>query len=179
VNEGAKSLSWIELGVIAKPHGVQGELRVHPFNPDSTLLEELGEIFLLGEDAENPALVEIESTRKGPKALLMRLAGVRSREDADGLRGYRLCVPREALPPLDEGEYYHADLIGLQAFVGNEAIGEVSDVIDYPSAECLRIERPGGYIEVPMLDRWLDRIDLEGGRVHLHELTDIPLQRRK
>ena len=179
MNEGAKSLSWIELGVIAKPHGVQGELRVHPFNPDSTLLEELGEIFLLGEDAENPALVEIESTRKGPKALLMRLAGVRSREDADGLRGYRLCVPREALPPLDEGEYYHADLIGLQAFVGNEAIGEVSDVIDYPSAECLRIERPGGYIEVPMLDRWLDRIDLEGGRVHLHELTDIPLQRRK
>ena len=179
MNEGAKSLSWIELGVIAKPHGVQGELRVHPFNPDSTLLEELGEIFLLGEDAENPALVEIESTRKGPKALLMRLAGVRSREDADGLRGYRLCVPREALPPLDEGEYYHADLIGLQAFVGNEAIGEVSDVIDYPSAECLRIERPGGYIEVPMLDRWLDRIELEGGRVHLHELTDIPLQRRK
>ena len=179
MDEGAKSVSWIELGVIAKPHGVQGELRVHAFNPDSTLLQELDEIFVLGEEDQDPALVEIESTRKGPKALLMRLAGVRSREDAEELRGYRLCVPREALPALDEGEYYHADLIGLQAFVGDEAIGEVSGVIDYPSAECLRIERPGGYIEVPMLDRWLDRVDVEAGRVQLHELTDIPLQRRK
>ena len=172
-------MSWIELGVVAKPHGVLGEVRVHAFNPDSTLLEELAEIFLLGDEDEDPALVEIESTRKGPKALLMRLAGVRSREDAEGLRGYRLCVPREALPPLEEGEYYHADLIGLQAFVGDQAIGEVSDVIDYPSAECLKIERPGGYIEVPMLDRWLDRVDVEAGRVQLHELTDIPLQKRK
>lgn len=179
MSEGAEAVSWIELGVIAKPHGVRGELRIHVFNPESTMLEELGEIFLIGEEGEEPALVEIRSARQGPNTLLMQLEGVGSREDAEALRGYKLCVPREALPELEEGEYYHADLIGLQAFSGEEALGRVSEVIDYPSAECLKIERPDGYIEVPMIDRWLDRVDLEGRKVHLKDVSDIPLQRRR
>ncbi|MBW2507000.1 MAG: 16S rRNA processing protein RimM [Deltaproteobacteria bacterium] len=177
MTEGAEEPAWIELGVIAKPHGVRGEIRVHVFNPESTLLRELGAIFLIGGEDEEPALVEIESTRQGPKALLMRLAGVSSREDVEALRGYTLCIPRKALPELEEGEYYHADLIGLDAFQGDDAIGKVIDVLDYPSAECLKIQRPGGYIEVPMLPRWLVRVDLESKKVHLKDLDDIPLQR--
>lgn len=179
MTEGAAPVSWIELGVIARPHGVRGELRVHVFNPESNMLRELGEVFLLGDEDEEPALVEVESTRPGPNTLLMRLADVCSREDAEALRGYRLCVPRDALPELEEGEYYLADLIGLEAFEESEAVGKVVDVIDYPSAECLKIERPGGYLEVPMLPRWLDRVDLENGKVHLKDLGDIPLQRRR
>ena len=177
MTEGAEEPAWIELGVIAKPHGVRGEIRVHVFNPESTLLRELGEVFLIGGEDEEPALVEIESTRQGPKALLMRLAGVTSREDVEVLRGYTLCIPREALPELEEGEYYHADLIGLDAFQGDDAIGKIIDVLDYPSAECLKIQRPGGYIEVPMLPRWLVRVDVESKKVHLKDLDDIPLQR--
>jgi 16S rRNA processing protein RimM len=179
VTEGAESVPWIELGVVARPHGVTGEIRVHIFNPDSTLLEELAEVFLVGEEGEEPALVEVLSSRRGPKALLMRLAGVSSREDVEALRGYRLCVPRAALPELEDGEYYHADLVGLEAFEGTESIGKVVDVLDYPSAECLKIQRPGGFLEVPMLPQWLDRVDIEGGKVHLKNLDDIPLQKRR
>jgi 16S rRNA processing protein RimM len=179
LSERAEPVSWIELGVIARPQGVKGEIRVHVFNPDSTLLEQMAEVFLIGEEDEEPALVEVQSSRRGPKALLMRLEGVSTREDADALRGYKLCIPRAALPELEEGEYYHADLIGLEAFDGDEPIGKVIDVIDYPSAECLKVERPGGFIEVPMLPQWLDRIDLEAGKVHLKALDDIPLQKRR
>jgi 16S rRNA processing protein RimM len=179
VTEGAESVSWIELGVVARPHGVTGEIRVHVFNPESTLLRELGEVFLIGEEDEEPALVDIVSTRQGSKVLLMRLAGVGSLEDADALRGYKLCVPREALPDLEPGEYYHADLIGLEAFRGAESIGRVVDVVDYPSAECLKIQRAGGFLEVPMLPQWLDRVDVEEGKVHLKDLDDIPLQKQR
>ena len=179
MTEGAESVPWIELGVVTRPHGVTGEIRVHVFNPDSTLLEELAEVFLIGEEREEPALVEVLSSRRGQKALLMRLAGVSSREDVEALRGYRLCVPRAALPELEDGEYYHADLVGLEAFEGTESIGKVVDVLDYPSAECLKIQRPGGFLEVPMLPQWLDRVDIEGGRVHLKDLDDIPLQKRR
>lgn len=177
--KGAHVTSWIELGVIAKPHGTRGEMRVHVFNPESTLLDELEEVFLIDGAEETPSLVRIESTRRGPKALLMQLEGVRSRDAAEALRGYRLCVPREALPELDDGEYYHADLIGLEAFESDRPIGEVIEVVDYPSAECLKIELPAGYIEVPMLERWLDRIDLDRGKVYLKDLSDIPLQKWK
>jgi 16S rRNA processing protein RimM len=179
VTEGTESVSWIELGVVARPHGVTGELRVHLFNSESTLLRELSEVFLIGEAGEEPALVDIVATRQGSKALLMRLAGVGSLEDADALRGYKLCVPREALPDLEDGEYYHADLIGLEAFDGTESIGQVVEVVDYPAAECLKIQRPGGFLEVPMLPRWLDRVDIARGKVHLKDLDDIPLQKRR
>ena len=179
MTEGAEPVSWIELGVVARPHGVTGEIRVHVFNAESSLLRELGEIFLIGEDGEEPSLVDVVSTRQGSKVLLMRLAGVTTLEDAESLRGYALCVPREALPELEEGEYYHADLIGLEAFDGPVPLGKVVDVIDYPSAECLKIERPAGFLEVPMLPRWLDRVDIEGGQVHLKDLDDIPLQKRR
>ncbi len=177
MNRGDEPIYWIELGVVARPHGVTGEIRVHVFNPDSTLLRELGEVFLIGGDGEEPTLVDIVSTRQGSKVLLMRLAGVGSLEGADALRGHKLSVPRQALPPLEEGEYYHADLIGLEAFDGSESIGPVIDVVDYPSAECLKIQRPGGFLEVPMRPRWLDRVDIEGGKVHLKDLDDIPLQK--
>ena len=107
------------------------------------------------------------------------LAGVASLEDADALRGYKLCVPREALPDLQQGEYYHTDLIGLQAVRGLDSIGTVIDVLDYPSAECLKIQRPDGFLEVPMLPKWLDRVDIEGGKVHLKDIDDIPLQKSR
>jgi 16S rRNA processing protein RimM len=179
VNERAEPVDWIELGVITRPQGLKGEIRVHVFNPDSTLLEELAEVFLIGEDDEEPALVEIQSARPGPKAWLMRFEGVSSREDVEALRGCTLCVPRPALPELEDGEYYHADLIGLEAFVGTESIGRVVDVLDYPSAECLKIERPDGFLEVPMLPNWLDRVDVEAGKVLLKDLDDIPVQKSR
>ena len=168
--------SWVELGVIARPHGVRGELRVHLFNPDSTLLEELGEVFLKPQ-GQPPSRVGIAGTRRGPKALLMRLAGVESREDADALRGSILCVPRAALPELEEGEFYLADLIGLVAYEGSRPIGSVVEVLDYPSVECLRVQIETGYLEVPMLPRWLERIDLADGKVYLKDLEDIPVER--
>lgn len=170
-------VSWIELGVITRPHGVGGEVRVHLYNPGSTLLEELAEVFVRAEQGEAPSLVDVIGTRRGPKALLMRLAGVESREDAEALRGFTLCVPREALPELEEGEYYHADLIGLQAYEGDRSVGEVVEVLDYPSVECLKLKTDEGFLEVPMLPEWLDRVDIENGKVHLKALDDIPVQK--
>ncbi|MDH3624088.1 MAG: ribosome maturation factor RimM [Myxococcales bacterium] len=177
MTEAADLVSWIELGVIARPHGVDGEVRVHLYNPDSTLLEELTEVFVRAEPGEAPSLVDVITSRRGPKALLIRLAGVESREDAEALRGFTLCIPRGALPDLEEGEYYHADLIGLQAYEGDRPVGEVVEVLDYPSVECLKVETEAGFLEVPMLPKWLDRVDVDGGKVHLQALDDIPLQK--
>lgn len=66
-----------------------------------------------------------------------------SRSAAEKLRGTTLTVPREALPPLLEGEYYHADLIGLAAAtVGGEALGEVIAVHNFGAGDVIEIERP-------------------------------------
>ena len=167
---------WIALGVIARPHGVRGEVRVHLFNPDSEVLAREQQVFVRRE-REDPRAVALISVRPGPKAWLVRLHGVETREAADALRGAELCVPRASLPELEEGEYYYVDLIGLKAFERGKPIGEVVDVLDYPSVECLRIRGADGFLEVPMLPAWLDRVDLDRREVHLHDLDEIPRER--
>ncbi len=169
---------WITLGVITRPQGVTGELRVHLFNPDSTLLDGLDEIFLRPPEEEIPTLVRMLSWRRAPKASLLRLEGVASREQAEELRGLELCIPRSVLPALDEGEFYFVDLIGLKVLHEGELVGEVVEVLDYPSVECLKVRTAQGFVEIPNLPQWIERVDLGAGEVHTLDLGDIPIQKK-
>lgn len=169
---------WISLGVITRPQGVTGELRVHLFNPDSTLLEGLDEIFLRPPEEEIPTLVRLLSWRRAPKASLLRLEGVESREQAEELRGVELCIPRSVLPPLDEGEFYFVDLIGLKVLHDGRLVGELVEVLDYPSVECFKVRTEQGFIEIPNLPEWIERVDLDAGEVHTLDLVDIPVQKK-
>jgi len=111
---------WVVLGVVTRPHGVRGEVRVHPFNDDSELLAQLREVVALEE--EGPAVVKMKA-RRGPKYFIARLEGVDTREAADALRGLELAIPREALPAPDEDEFYYVDAIGMPTVRGGETVG--------------------------------------------------------
>ena len=81
----------------------------------------------------------------GKGGAIARFAEVADRTAAEQLRGTLLTVPRSALPPLGEGEYSHADLIGLAAFTTEgEALGSVIAVENYGAGDVLEIERPSG-----------------------------------
>ncbi len=165
--------SIVELGVITRPHGVRGEVRVHPWNADSTLLAELGSVLLLGEGA--PRSVRIERARRAPKAFLLKLEGVDGVEAAEALRNVHLGVPRDALPELEGDELYLADLVGLEVRRGDARIGEVVEVIEYPSIECLVVKSDDGIREVPLNRPWIEEVDLEAGIVRVGPLDDVPL----
>lgn len=79
----------------------------------------------------------------GKGGAIARFAEVADRTAAEKLRGTLLTVPRSALPPLAEGEYYHADLIGLPAVsTEGEELGEVIAVDNFGAGDVLEIERP-------------------------------------
>jgi 16S rRNA processing protein RimM len=70
---------------------------------------------------------------------------VTDRNAAEAMRGTELTVPRSALPPLGEGEYYHADLMGLPVIsVSGEAIGTVVAIDDFGAGDVIEIERLDG-----------------------------------
>jgi 16S rRNA processing protein RimM len=70
---------------------------------------------------------------------------VADRTAAEAMRGTALTVPRSSLPPLGEGEYYHADLIGLPArSETGELLGTVVAVENYGASDLVEIEREGG-----------------------------------
>jgi 16S rRNA processing protein RimM len=163
---------WIPLGAVIGTHGLRGSLRVKQWNDDSALLFDAPEIALRlnGELLFHRVL----SVRQGNKGLLVDLEAVRSVEGAEALRGAELCLPRELLPPLEEGEYYFVDLEGLAVFTEDGTqIGTVERVQEYPASQVLRVQSEAGMYEVPMRDPYLVEIDLEGRRVVVAELSDL------
>jgi len=90
----------------------------------------------------------------GKGGAVARFAEIADRNDAEALRSTTLAVPRTALPPLAEGEYYHADLLGLAAVSDTgEALGAVVAIENFGAGDILEIERPDGKrFMVPMTE---------------------------
>jgi 16S rRNA processing protein RimM len=83
--------------------------------------------------------------RPGPNGAVARFAEIADRNAAEALRGTELTVPRSSLPPLADGEYYHADLIGLPCVSTNgEALGAVVLIENFGAGDVIEIERPDG-----------------------------------
>jgi 16S rRNA processing protein RimM len=166
---------WIALGTIMGAHGVRGTVRFKPHNPDSELLFELDWVML--RDATRFERRELESVRPGTKGLLIDLQGVETMEDAQALLGAELCVARDQLPELPEGEYYFVDLEGLAVSTPDGAeVGVVERVAEYPAAQVLRVRAADGVWEVPMREPYLVAVDLEAGRVTVDHLADLELE---
>lgn len=132
-------MTRIALAAVAGAHGVKGELRLKLFT-DSVDNLALHESVYVGT-----AVHRLESVRAGSSGAIARLSGVSDRSGAEALRGLLVEVDRSALPPLEEGEYYHADLIGLACFDGTgNAVGRVVGVENYGAGDLLDVEAPGG-----------------------------------
>ena len=99
----------------------------------------------------------------GKGGAIARFAEVADRTAAEKLRGTALTVPRATLPPLAEGEYYHADLIGLAAVSDSgEPLGTVVAVENFGAGDVIEIERPDGRrFMVPMRDEAVPEWDAE------------------
>ena len=105
----------------------------------------------------NGGTLSLKSVRHGSNGMIARIAEVTDRNAAEALRGTELTVARTELPPLEDGEYYHADLLGLAVVSSaGEAIGRVVAIDDFGAGDVLEIERdatdgkPGKRFMVPM-----------------------------
>jgi 16S rRNA processing protein RimM len=128
----------ITLAAVTGAHGVTGEVRLKLFCEGVAALRRYR--------AFNDSRLTLGKLRDdGKGGAIARFAEVGDRTEAEKLRGTALTVPRSALPPLAEGEYYHADLIGLPAVsTSGEALGDCVAVENFGAGDVLEIERPGG-----------------------------------
>jgi 16S rRNA processing protein RimM len=118
----------VTLAVITGAHGVTGEVRLKLFAND-----------LSGYRSFNDGSLTVKSLRNG----IARFAEVPDRNAAERLRGTELTVPRSALPPLEEGEYYHTDLLGLPVVsTGGDSLGTVIAIDDFGAGDVIEVERP-------------------------------------
>ena len=147
----------IALAAVAGAHGVQGELRLKLFSDSVESLSRQEKLYVGGVERR------LLFVRDGGKTAVARFEGVADRSAAEALRGALIEIDRADLPPLEEGEYYHADLIGLPVVdrEGN-AMGEVTAIENYGAGDLLEVERDGKRSLIPFRD---GIADLESDRV--------------
>jgi len=165
---------YVPVAEVARPHGVQGELRLKIFNRDSNLLVSRLPVRLrLPDGAERD--VTIVSARGTTGAMLVKLSGVDDRDAAEALRGAEVLAARDAFPPLDDGEFYACDIEGAEAVLSSgEELGRVVRLQSYPTCDALVIEREGRQsLEVPLLDTYVASIDVERGVVEILSLEGL------
>ena len=126
----------VTLAAITGAHGVTGELRLKLFGEGIAALK--------AHRMFNDGALTVQKLKDdGKGGAIARFAEVADRTAAEKLRGTALTVPRSALPPLGEGEYYYADLIGLPAVsTSGEALGACIAVENFGAGDVLEIERP-------------------------------------
>ncbi len=142
----------VTLAAVTGAHGVTGEVRLKLFGEGLEALKH--------HKSFNEGALTLKKLRDDAKGgAIARFAELPDRTAAEKLRGTVLTVPRSALPPLEEGEYYHADLIGLAAVSDNgESLGTVIGVENFGAGDILEIERPaagdrpGKRFMVPMIE---------------------------
>ena len=147
----------IALAAVAGAHGINGELRLKLFSDSASSLATHKVVLVGGVERR------LVSVRDAGKAAVARLEGVSDRSAAEALRGSLVEVDRSALPTLDEGEYYHSDLIGVPAVdaVGNP-VGTVVAVENFGAGDLLEIERDRKRSLIPFRD---GVADLKDGRI--------------
>ncbi len=147
----------VALAAIAGAHGIGGEVRLKLFAESADSLKRHEQVRV------GDRLLTLASL-KGDRTPIARFAEIADRNAAEALRGQLVTIPRSALPPLGEGEYYHADLIGLPcATAAGEPLGRVVAVEDFGAGDILEIEKPDGRRAMLPFRRGI--ADLEEGRI--------------
>ncbi|HEV2080440.1 MAG TPA: ribosome maturation factor RimM [Allosphingosinicella sp.] len=129
----------VTLAAIIGAHGIGGEVRLKLFAESVESLKRYDAV-QVGERQ-----LKLRNVKAGGNGAIARFAEIGDRTAAEALRGSLVTVPRSALPPLEEGEYYHADLLGLPCeSEAGEPLGTVVAVENFGAGDILEIEKPDG-----------------------------------
>jgi 16S rRNA processing protein RimM len=150
------------IGEIGRPQGLKGALRLRSYAGDPGAIAGYGPL----QDEAATRSFEIESVRADAKSLVVHIKGVASREAAAALTGTRLYLPRTRLPAAGEEEWYHADLVGLDALdAAGAKFGRVIAVHNFGAGDLIEVApaEGGATLLIPFTSEAVPEVDVEGG----------------
>jgi 16S rRNA processing protein RimM len=158
----------VEVGYVARAHGVRGELRVHLHAADSEVLFDVDRVWLGEQD------FAVAGVRPTDGAVLLSLSGVDDRDVAEALKGRPVSVPRSAIH-LEPGEYLISDLVGC-AVVDEQgaALGRIVEIL--PAGQDLLVIHDDSHERLlPLVPQLVLEVDLDARRVTVNLPEDLPV----
>jgi 16S rRNA processing protein RimM len=164
-------LRYLAIGRVIRAHGVRGEVSMTILT-DFPERFEITEWVYLGNEFEAEAY-RLEKYRWHKKNLLLTLAGVTTRTQAERLRGQFVQVPIEEAMPLPEGSYYLYQLMGFQVITtDNKVLGEITGILETKANDVYVVsDKEQNEILLPGIPDVVKSIDVEKGRITV-ELID-------
>ena len=163
----------LEIGQIVNTFGIKGFVKVNPFVDDISRFDELKKVYI----RRNKALkeIQIEEVKYHKNMVLIKFKGIDKVEDAEILRNSYLEVDRENAIELEEGEYFIADLIGMNVLTEeNEELGKLEDIFNTGSNDIYVVKNnEGKQILLPAISEVVKEINLKENKIVVHLLEGL------
>ena len=156
------------MAVIGAAHGIRGEVRVKPFGDDPLSFTDYGVL----ETADGSRRFTVSKARVQKTVVVTKFKEIGDRNAAEALNGLELYIPRDRLPETEEDEFYHSDLIGMDAVdADGNPVGKVVMVQNFGAGDLLEL-RParGRSFYIPFTRDFVPEISMADRRV----VTAIP-----
>jgi len=163
----------LKVGVITSTHGIRGEVKVFPTTDDPKRFLDLEEIIL--DTGKEKKTLSIQYVKFFKNMVILKFKEFDNINDVEIYRQKDLYVTREQAVPLEENEYFIADLIGLKAVSDEgEELGEIADVLQTAANDIYVIKQEGtSDLLVPAIRECVLSVDIAGGMVTLHLLPGL------
>ena len=164
---------FFQVGVITSTHGIKGEVKVFPTTDDVKRFEKLKQVIL--NTGKEHLTLEIQRVKFFNKFVILKFKDIDDINDATQYRRCPLLVPRAEALPLDEGEYYVADLIGLSVFTEDgKKFGRLTDVMATGANDVYVVDSPEhGEVLLPAIRQCIREIDAASGKIIIHLMDGL------
>lgn len=154
--------NWIEIGRVARCHGVKGWLRLRLCDQESTVLSSVSEVAV----GESKQVIKLRGAERDAAGYRILLDGIEDRDGAEKLRGLPVFVERAALPAAGADQVYVADLLGCELVdQAGTKLGTVASAYPGGAYEMLVVKTLDGEALVPLVDGIITEVDVQAGRI--------------
>jgi 16S rRNA processing protein RimM len=159
-------LRLIAVGRISRPHGVRGAVKMHSYG-DTLASRATGDVLhLCSSDGKPEAALTLASIEWKGGCWITRFSEVDDRDAAQALAGREVFVPEALIPPLEEGEYYHYQLIGLTVWTkAGIKVGEILGVLEAGGGDVYVVNGERGEALIPAVEEIVVEVDLAQRRM--------------
>lgn len=163
---------YLQVGIISSTHGIRGEVKVFPTTDDPARFKVLKNVIL--DTGKEQIPMEIQGVKFFKQFVIVKFKGIDNINDIEKYKGKSLLVTREYASPLEEDEYYIADLIGMTVFTEDGEFGVLKDVIETGANEVYVVDsKEHGEVLIPAIHDCILDVNVEEQTMKVHLLDGL------
>lgn len=162
----------LQVGVITTTHGIRGEVKVFPTTDDPRRFEELSSILL--DTGKELCELEIQRVKYFKQFVILKFRDVDDINEIEPYKGKSLYVTRDMAVPLEENEYYIADLIGMDVFLEDGSLfGRIKDVLETGANDVYIVQTQEKEVLIPAIKDCILQVDVESNKMVIHLMKGL------